>query len=916
MGNAVDKVFTSFGRSLSMLSARSSFVGNTGIASAFGSGASLAGPDLAFAYAVVSDFDFLRCETPLSPEKIAYRIHQIETKLQIERKVQAGTERMCEVMFSVIPAMQNSGAPLIDEKRAKMIEEKLNECREKVALLVSSLARYKLLVVDDKELPALPLTDDDVPFDFIAPTSTNLVNTTKILLSGRLKVTLVGVSGITSGSKPTRPETYAILRVDEPINDLVSAIEKAREIEITIHEKGGSGPIIALIWFTVADLEVLIKHARERRTRDLVNRSDSFIAGNVPEYAATGSGNSLSASPINTPAPPSPVIGGMESNAVIFDGENMWLDLEPSGQLNLKLNFIPETERVKKNLEGIVRNKPVQKVFQKKGHKFVATKFYPVMKCAVCGEFLISSQGYQCQACKYTCHKKCHSKVPTKCITLTQQEQQQSRLSEDHMDIIPPQNRIVHHFEETLNLGVNWCTHCGYMLPLKKRECRRCIDCGIYAHTNCSLLVPNTCGLSATALERIRADREREEKVLRERELAEKEAERIKALAAVRETDGVNISNDFAAFVPTAAVVAGGVAAGAKRKPRPVGLDDFTFLAVLGKGNFGKVMLAEEKTTGKYYAIKVLKKDFIIESDEVEATRSEKRVFMTANIDRFPFLVNLHSCFQTESRLYFVMEFVSGGDLMWHIQQQHFSEERSKFYACEVLLALEHFHKNNIVYRDLKLDNILLTLDGHVKIADYGLCKENMPFGAKTTTFCGTPEFMSPEILQEKPYTRTVDWWAFGVLVYELLFGQAPFKGDDEDQIFDSILYKEPYFSSRADPVAVDLIRKLLIKNPEERLGSGPLDAQEIKGHRFFEGINWDDMVNKRIPPPFIPANTSPTDVSNFDEEFTKEMPILTPCKTTLAAADQEEFRGFTHVSDWANASRNAARKAEMAGRR
>lgn len=152
-------------------------------------------------------------------------------------------------------------------------------------------------------------------------------------------------------------------------------------------------------------------------------------------------------------------------------------------------------------------------------------------------------------------------------------------------------------------------------------------------------------------------------------------------------------------------------------------------------------MLSEEKYSKKIYAIKVLKKDFIIENDEVSSTRSEKRVFLTANQERHPFLVNLHSCFQTESRIYFVMEYVSGGDLMWHIQRNYFTEAQAKFYGCEVLLALEYFHSHKILYRDLKLDNILLSVEGHVKLADYGLCKEGMGYGATTSTFCGTPEF-------------------------------------------------------------------------------------------------------------------------------------------------------------------------------
>lgn len=177
-----------------------------------------------------------------------------------------------------------------------------------------------------------------------------------------------------------------------------------------------------------------------------------------------------------------------------------------------------------------------------------------------------------------------------------------------------------------------------------------------------------------------------------------------------------------------------------------IGLDHFNFLAVLGKGNFGKVMLAETKRSRKLYAIKVLKKEFIIEHDEVESIRSEKRVFLIANRERHPFLTNLHACFQTETRVYFVMEYVSGGDLMLHIQRGQFGTKRAQFYAAEVCLALKYFHENGVIYRDLKLDNILLSLDGHVKIADYGLCKEDMWYGSTTSTFCGTPEFMAPEV--------------------------------------------------------------------------------------------------------------------------------------------------------------------------
>lgn len=335
-------------------------------------------------------------------------------------------------------------------------------------------------------------------------------------------------------------------------------------------------------------------------------------------------------------------------------------------------------------------------------------------------------------------------------------------------------------------------------------------------------------------------------------------------------------------------------------RKRKVGLDDFNFLAVLGKGNFGKVMLAEEKKSSSLYAIKVLKKEFIIDNDEVESTRSEKRVFLAAARERHPFLLGLHSCFQTETRVYFVMEYVSGGDLMLHIQRKQFSLRQAKFYASEVLLALEYFHANGIIYRDLKLDNILLTLDGHVKVADYGLCKEEMWFGSTTSTFCGTPEFMAPEILLEQRYGRAVDWWAFGVLMYEMLLGQSPFRGDDEDEIFDAILEDEPLYPITMPRDAVSILQKLLTRDPTRRLGSGKADAEEIKRHPFFKDVNFDDVLNKRIPPPYFPTINGSADTSNFDEEFTREQPTLTPVHGQLSSRDQAEFNGFSWVASWA----------------
>lgn len=334
---------------------------------------------------------------------------------------------------------------------------------------------------------------------------------------------------------------------------------------------------------------------------------------------------------------------------------------------------------------------------------------------------------------------------------------------------------------------------------------------------------------------------------------------------------------------------------------RRIGLDDFQFLAVLGKGNFGKVMLAESRQSKNLCAIKVLKKDFIIEHDEVDSTKSEKRVFLIANKKRHPFLINLHCCFQTANRIYFVMEYVSGGDLMWHIQKERFSQRRAQFYAAEVLLGLKYFHDNGVVYRDLKLDNILLTVQGHIKIADYGLCKEEMFHGDTTSTFCGTPEFMAPEILQYAPYGKAVDWWAFGVLLYQMLLRQSPFRGDgdgDEDEIFEAILNDEPLYPINMPRESVEILQKLLTRLPAHRLGSGKRDAEEVMMHPYFRNINFDDILHLRVDPPYLPLVSGEHDVSNFDDEFTAETPRLTPINSTLDSSMQEKFRGFSHMSD------------------
>ncbi|XP_011258549.1 serine/threonine-protein kinase N isoform X3 [Camponotus floridanus] len=330
-------------------------------------------------------------------------------------------------------------------------------------------------------------------------------------------------------------------------------------------------------------------------------------------------------------------------------------------------------------------------------------------------------------------------------------------------------------------------------------------------------------------------------------------------------------------------------------------LENFRLLSVLGRGHFGKVILSQYRNTGEYFAIKALKKGDIIARDEVESLLSEKRIFEVANTTRHPFLVNLFACFQTEAHVCFVMEYAAGGDLMMHIHADVFGEPRAVFYSACVVLGLQYLHENRIIYRDLKLDNLLLDTEGYVKIADFGLCKEGMGYGDRTGTFCGTPEFLAPEVLTETSYTRAVDWWGLGVLIFEMLVGESPFPGDDEEEVFDSIVNDEVRYPRFLSLEAIAIMRRLLRKNPDRRLGSSERDAEDVKKQAFFRHIAWDDLLLRRVKPPFVPVIHSVEDVSNFDEEFTSEKPHLTPPKDPRPLSDLEQglFKDFTYMADW-----------------
>ncbi|XP_021121198.1 RAC-gamma serine/threonine-protein kinase isoform X5 [Heterocephalus glaber] len=261
-------------------------------------------------------------------------------------------------------------------------------------------------------------------------------------------------------------------------------------------------------------------------------------------------------------------------------------------------------------------------------------------------------------------------------------------------------------------------------------------------------------------------------------------------------------------------------------------MNDFDYLKLLGKGTFGKVILVREKASGKYYAMKILKKEVIIAKDEVAHTLTESRVLKNT---RHPFLTSLKYSFQTKDRLCFVMEYVNGGELFFHLSRERvFSEDRTRFYGAEIVSALDYLHSGKIVYRDLK-------------------------------------------VLEDNDYGRAVDWWGLGVVMYEMMCGRLPFYNQDHEKLFELILMEDIKFPRTLSSDAKSLLSGLLIKDPNKRLGGGPDDAKEIMRHSFFSGVNWQDVYDKKLVPPFKPQVTSETDTRYFDEEFTAQTITITP---------------------------------------
>lgn len=306
----------------------------------------------------------------------------------------------------------------------------------------------------------------------------------------------------------------------------------------------------------------------------------------------------------------------------------------------------------------------------------------------------------------------------------------------------------------------------------------------------------------------------------------------------------------------------------------PVSEKDFEILKVIGRGTFGKVFQARKSDTGRMMAENAVLK----------------------RIDH-PFIVNLKYAFQNEAHLFMVIDFLSGGELFYHLNQHnHFTEQRAKFYCAEVVSAIGYLHENDILYRDLKPENLVLDLQGHVCLVDFGLCRMDLTGDSKTNTFCGSAEYMAPEVLRGMPYGKAIDWWALGILVYEMLTGLPPFWDEDEDTMQNKIQSAPLDLPNYLTADAKDFLSRILIRDPDARLGSGVNGTMDVKSHSWLSDIDWIALENREVQPEFIPHLQSEYDLAYVDDSILEEKATI--CTTGPCRQDPDPFEGFSYDVD------------------
>ncbi|CAF1270451.1 unnamed protein product [Adineta steineri] len=521
-----------------------------------------------------------------------------------------------------------------------------------------------------------------------------------------------------------------------------------------------------------------------------------------------------------------------------------------------------------------------RKLYLINGHRYQAKRFSTTAACTVCNDRLwgLGRQGYKCLDCRVLVHKRCVKQLRIVCGTTSPQHTKLTDTNGRHPSVGNTTNGINEQIDRNRPTGASVMNTKDSMGKQK---------------------IPNI--------------------------VEPGPLKRAQGIADLGQSPIDDPSGANSNYIDAAAAIHNSTSTSPI-----ISLQDFELLKVIGRGSYAKVFLAEYRPrhlrnnnnknnnnqTPRLYAMKVIKKSIVNDDEDIDWIQCEKNVFEKAT--NHPFLVGLHSCFQTASRLFFVIEFVTGGDLMYHMQRQRkLPESSARFYAAEITVALHFLHEHGVIYRDLKLDNVLLDAEGHIKLTDYGMCKEGLDFkrDERTSTFCGTPNYLAPEMLRNHDYNFSVDWWALGVLMFEMMAGRSPFEIvgsaenpdlNTEDRLFQVIL-EQPIRIPRSLTVrAKNVLEGFLNKDPQNRLGCRydqtlgcRAGFQDICLHPFFHpAIDWQRLESKQIVPPYKPILTEDQDLSHFDPQFTNEDVVLTPeDEQILARIQQSEFEGFEYVN-------------------
>lgn len=846
-------------------------------------------------------FKYIMSTTPMSMEKIRFKLTSIRRRVRLHQK-------LFELSHSIHAAFRKGARESVGAEIASFDSE--------LRLLREAEKEYVNIIADMPEA------------DLFAGEADRPVRCRKI--SGVLGVWVFRCLDIIPQKlgSPEKRESYYIVRVDGIvkytsrvcISNLWNEspeikLHKASVFEISVHSKRGKEfAAVGLMWFYISDLVDHMLHAgtvSERSYTHDIMRTDPLwlemepasrvlICFKFEDGSASGDVND-------------------KSNISLTKGSVASGDTSKKSDTN---NSHRDSDAGGKPLRRVTVVRPH---FPRFSHLYYRKIIFGVMMCSICLERCGKSV-YICEICKNAVHPKCHKGVVWVCIAA--RRRLEYSLAEMYGSF--KNYNIPHIMASAKTRAPTFCCHCGHLMsPNRKVLC--CEECKKHFHIRCAEFVPNFCGLTnqvasaiITALEQHEIKRHMDiiEKAKRDNLLEPTLSEAVcRYISTANDTHGPSASSSgkrsssqSIKLIPkipqkaapenakkghSSAISAAGLmfkilssqryspkshskVGSRSSKASSKSLSDYTFISVLGRGAFGTVFLARDNETRKLYALKALKKSTVLQNGDLKSLKVERNIFLGILSCKFPYLVYLDSIFQSDAYVFFAMEYANGGDLMALImRKKRFFIEWARFYSCEILLVIEYFHSRDIIYRDLKLDNILLCSDGHIKIADYGICKENIPYGHKTTTFCGTPDYMAPEVLMNTQYDRSVDWWSFGVLLYVMVAGRYPFRGEGNRGILKSILNNEVHYPSFFSSDLVSLLKgvstslstsacfrppvvnmihqKLLETDHRLRLGSGPDGAEQIKSHPFYKDVNWDSFYTRSARPPWKPTVVSAT---------------------------------------------------------